>query len=296
MRYLEFRLTISNDLSYNSTVFSSIAANDYYVYSVNEVFTDPATTNFVGFHYPDCSNDHFGGCNLTQISADRVSKQLFEQARTGLLERLEPLECLNAYAQIFQTGRGSLLLVSDSDVDGFSTDTAMLKWELGEMMATGAVTQCPPYTWMCGDSNCGNPCQYRLGGFRKDISTWRPFQKDIKYCLAERIEQHCRLLYSSGLLITVIVLNAFKVFIMLYLAFGILETPLMTIGDAISSFLQRPDPTTKGMGLAAKRDFRRQEQISRNFSALTDPKQYRSEPKSRSKGASISRWIVCMFL
>jgi hypothetical protein len=44
---------------------------------------------------------------------------------------------------------------------------------------------------------------------------------------------------------------------MFYIAFKIQEEPLMTMGDAVASFLEEEDLTTKGMCLSTLEDFRK---------------------------------------
>jgi hypothetical protein len=42
---------------------------------------------------------------------------------------------------------------------------------------------------------------------------------------------------------------------MLYISYGALSEPLITVGDAVSSFLDNTDPTTSGLCLSTRDDF-----------------------------------------
>ncbi|KAK4900112.1 hypothetical protein LTR27_002875 [Elasticomyces elasticus] len=70
----------------------------------------------------------------------------------------------------------------------------------------------------------------------------------IKYCLAETFPAHCAVHISSKLLIAVIVCNVLKIACMLATLCARRFRPLVNIGDAVASFLERPDPKTSKNG------------------------------------------------
>ena len=83
--------------------------------------------------------------------------------------------------------------------------------------------------------------------------TWKPFHKPVEYCYSLPSEEHCKLQFSVGLLVTVVVLNLVKAGLMLACALGWREEPpLLTVGDAVASFLERPDASTRGMCLLTR--------------------------------------------
>jgi hypothetical protein len=278
-------------LFYNSTVFSSIAANEYYVYSVNEAFMDPNAQNFTSIgQYPGTN------CRGGRCSSISTARQLFDQAKGGTLQRLDTMSCLNAYAQNFQTTQGSLLLVVSDDSPGFNKGEPTLMYEDGESFPTGEFNKCPPFEWICNNdgARCSEPCDFRLGTQRSDVSTWKPFTKEIRYCLSETLEEHCCLQYSVHLAIVVIILNAAKAVMMLYLAFGVKESPLMTVGDAISSFLQESDGHTEGMCLVTKADVRKGTRHGNGWTPLARP--FIGKRRMRFASASAARWSISMSL
>ena len=270
-------------------MFSSIAGNEYYVYSVNENFEDRQYTNFSGYDYPSAI---YNG----DVGSQTVAQEMFLRAQEGTLEKLQPSACIDAYATNFQTSRGSVLLVvPNTSSDRFNVSRPILEFEDQEELPVNEFNRCPPFGWICNQlgRECNRPCQFRLGSLRGNLTAWQPFHKEILYCLSVKVEENCRLQYSTHLATVVVILNAVKAMIMLYLVFGIKELPLMTVGDAVSSFLQRPDATTDGMCLVAKKDIRK----DRHGDGWTQSaRQYSSMPQKRFAGASTSRWWISMIL
>lgn len=74
-------------------------------------------------------------------------------------------------------------------------------------------------------------------------------QYNITGCLAIKAPEHCQLLYSPPICIITMLAGCAKIAAML-LAARIgrgRSPPLLTVGDAVASFLTNPDPTTKGL-------------------------------------------------
>ncbi|KAH8429848.1 uncharacterized protein LDX57_007519 [Aspergillus melleus] len=66
------------------------------------------------------------------------------------------------------------------------------------------------------------------------------------HCLIKEAEEHCQLFFSPPIAIVVIICNATKVICMLLTTRGKRRDLMLTVGDALSSFLTRPDSTTRG--------------------------------------------------
>ncbi|KAJ5813671.1 uncharacterized protein N7503_000421 [Penicillium pulvis] len=68
-------------------------------------------------------------------------------------------------------------------------------------------------------------------------------------CLAIKAEEHCELLYSPPICIAIVLASLVKVIAMFLSARSSRSrsVPLLTIGDAVASFIEEPDPTTKGL-------------------------------------------------
>jgi hypothetical protein len=83
-----------------------------------------------------------------------------------------------------------------------------------------------------------------------DASRWKTFHgRKPEYCLSEKVNQTCALRFSSSLAWVVISFNILKLLLLLAccLSNGPLgkERPILTVGDAISSYLRRNDETTR---------------------------------------------------
>ncbi|OJD17200.1 hypothetical protein AJ78_02693 [Emergomyces pasteurianus Ep9510] len=74
----------------------------------------------------------------------------------------------------------------------------------------------------------------------------------IEGCLSEILPESCQLMFSFPIAITVLVLNFLNIACIFMAARDTRVDVLLTIGDAISSFLSRPDPNSRGRCLSSK--------------------------------------------
>ncbi|ODM21052.1 hypothetical protein SI65_04105 [Aspergillus cristatus] len=74
----------------------------------------------------------------------------------------------------------------------------------------------------------------------------------VDYCLSQKVEEECQLLFSLPICIIVILCNIVKIVCMFMTAHDPRKEIFLTVGDAISSFLNRPDMTTEGNCLLSK--------------------------------------------
>lgn len=85
--------------------------------------------------------------------------------------------------------------------------------------------------------------------------TWQLDGLRVEYCLSQPVEEHCRVQLSIVIMIIVIICNLIKMLIMGYIAWRRPSEPLITLGDAVASFSDDPDMTTKGNCLAGATRF-----------------------------------------
>ncbi|KAJ5647461.1 hypothetical protein N7490_003833 [Penicillium lividum] len=91
-----------------------------------------------------------------------------------------------------------------------------------------------------------------------------------KDCIQIAAEEKCQLLYSPTICIVVSICALAKV-IAMYFAARISRSrsvPLLTLGDAVASFMTKPDPTTEGMCWLSRRD------VSRGLWGKKKPKRW----------------------
>lgn len=240
-------LRANENCSYNSVIFSSIATNNYAVFVVDSAFVDATSVDDVK--------------NIPE-PIKYVAMDLREAARNRSLQRLDNSACIQAYAHDYLSDRSNLLLVA-SDANSTSTPAVFSIATINNVELTNS-RNCAPdlYAWICADARCFSPCQSHLSEVLADAEHWRPnhledeIASEAKYCLSQQTPEHCKLQFSLQIVIVVIVINTLKMVLMLYVVFGLKETPLMTIGDAVASFLNEEDPTTKGCCLVSKFDIK----------------------------------------
>lgn len=79
----------------------------------------------------------------------------------------------------------------------------------------------------------------------------------VKYCLAQSTPEACRIGVIPSILVVVLVYNLVKIVCLLWTFWMLRFEPLATLGDAISSFLDRRDPNTSGYGAISFTDLKR---------------------------------------
>ena len=124
-----------------------------------------------------------------------------------------------------------------------------------------------------------------------DPNNWKVFDNKVSYCLFEPMRQFCQLRYSYSILLTVIIANIIKAACMLATIYHSSPT-LVTIGDAIESFLLRPEPRTIGVCTAHKGDFETWDWSGEGAIA----QQWHRRPKFWLQSLSWTRWITCNIL
>ncbi len=126
-----------------------------------------------------------------------------------------------------------------------------------------------------------------------DAEAWAPQDWNAKYCLSETVPGKCGFNINLAIVLIVIICNVGKLITMSVVAFSTkLGRPLMTIGDAVSSFLDNPDESTENMCLTSKHDI-----VSSpgNWSS-EQPRLWQLAPRRWYYAASKSRWWICISL
>lgn len=176
----------------------------------------------------------YGYINLTDSYPRLRETQLFfaqHSTDSDSVQRMEPADCAAAYA-------GGL--VSDySDVLVIATDHSSNRSAGFLAFTTGSSGN-----WVCGGifpdwrsffppSECDTSKTWNVTIWQKELQ--------VDHCLLRRTPQRSRLQLSILFLAVVVVCNLIKGATMLWTAFGPKTAPLVTVGDALSSFLQSSD-------------------------------------------------------
>jgi hypothetical protein len=195
------------------------------------------------------------------------------------LAELTPAECINSYGQNFVTSRGSLLIILDIPEGSANKTNSTLPIVFDRAAGWAGSSWCKEdrFAWVCdqlGHNPCGDSARsdYRdpfLGWaspkrcdgqldtlIREHATDWRPTVADypVAKCLSHTVPQRCKVQASIHLMLVVLFLNTTKAVIMYLAIRWMRNAPLLTIGDAVASFLDRPDQHSKNMCLISRRE------------------------------------------
>lgn len=79
----------------------------------------------------------------------------------------------------------------------------------------------------------------------------------IDHCLSQYVDEQCQLLYNMPIGIVIIICILLKVICLSFLVNIDRRNLFLTVGDAISSYLQNPDPLTRGWCMLSKKTVKR---------------------------------------
>ena len=288
-------------------MYLSLAAYSYEVYGVRQNFVDS----------PECL-----GCTDPIKGADfSFTREIHRKIQENRFQRLDNIDCIDAYATTLQTHRGDLLVVAKSDdivwgnqIDNYRTDDDYLNNENSAVFWTYSLTSGWEYVpqdtfqWICSnypdaDPSSRNPksCDAVVDEIRNSAQNWTIssmtehspsafgfyyMRGPIQYCLRERKESECRVLWSVPIASLVTALNFIKAILIFHVALRIREQPLMTMGDAVVSFLKQPDPWTRNMCLASSKNI---ESARDNF--IAGPKRWTRRTYRWKDATSLTRRI-----
>ncbi|KIX08225.1 uncharacterized protein Z518_02881 [Rhinocladiella mackenziei CBS 650.93] len=229
-------------LVYNSIFYSALATNNYSVLYASQSFLQGASYDTVKF--PDTE-----ACNITDI-----------RSRLNEFIILNNEDCIHAYAKDFVEDRRNVIVVVQNPP---ASEGSLFKTTENEFPAeiTNAYN---PFAWICDNPNvvnqtdacCENeygfvPCSKITPKLVDMADQWSTGGFEVDHCLSEPVESECHLHFSLVLMGVVLGFNILKVIGIAYVVFRLGEPPLVTVGDAIQSFLRNPDRTSEGMCLSS---------------------------------------------
>ena len=162
----------------------------------------------------------------------------------------EPSQCLSDFRPNIITKFASVYIVVSGDTANKSSP--IFDWDR-------SMTEFRDWNSNCtagGASVLSSSC--RVGNTIKKLAQGIPWTingREVKECRVELKRENCKLQFSSGIMMVIILCNLLKVICML--SAGLLDlgsSLLVTIGDAIDSFIREPDEESKGI-YNARKDF-----------------------------------------
>lgn len=264
----------------------------YQVYIVSSDFIDGAA-----FNIPD--GPYLGTGAPSAISTAQAQATLLGyQQNLSSLSKLENLACINAYRQAIQSNYTDVILVSSATNAGNSLIDVFFDVGPSSLNLDTFVTN----SWMC-DPTSSSSCDF--SSLADNAQYWNvtcPWQHNfadvseeditapIQYCSTPPREEQYKLELSLAIILIVVVCNLVKAIGIGFMAWEKNTNPLVTVGDAIASFLRHPDSSTEGNCIAGKTEFgHKQEWPPR-------PSKWTQEATRWYQVVSTRRWIACIFL
>ncbi|KAJ9604505.1 hypothetical protein H2200_011341 [Cladophialophora chaetospira] len=264
-------LTQLIDLRYNSVFYSALATNNYSVLYTSQSFIQGATYDKTKF--PDT-----GACNVTEVQAG---------ARAGNYTVLNNEDCIHAYARDFVEDRRNVIVVVKNPPSNEGSVFNITQNEFPEKITS----QYNPYAWICENPDVVNqtgtqsavnkwgfiPCSKITPKLVDVADQWKTGGFEVDHCLSEPVESQCHLHFNLILMSVVLGFNVLKAIGVAYVVFSLGEAPLITVGDALQSFICNPDSTTEGMCLASHQSIVAASKLGgyKSMPMRYDPKQHR---------------------
>ena len=285
---------LANRSRYNSVVYTSLEVNEFYVAVVTNDYFEPAAYWNVSKVFPNS----FPG-PYHEYDAQRF-KNVLEKFNTSSFsyQDVTALECARLYNTDLMSSHRNLLLIAKRSSNATHNNTV-----LDTIYVPGDGTS--PSSWMYAynkapmaqiyrqNSSICNPSDL-VSGLERGLP-WRVTLKtgeevEISRCKSELRARQCNVQFSLGIMIVVICCNLVKACCMVMTVVRSREPTLVTLGDAIDSFLRIPDPTTMGICFADREFIKREWGRGGRIGS----RQWKQRGVQRWwASASKVRWITC---
>jgi hypothetical protein len=227
---------------------------------------------------------------LANCEKEPFIPQILEKERANIssLQRLSNSECIEAYTTGFVSGRSDVVLVSTLH----NAPNSLLWSKYPFPYLQYGAPDIDHSAWVCTDIP-NSPLFSATCTFQRaqQYSTnWTIDEIPIEYCLSKVVENHGQLQYNVFILLIVAICNFVKALLMTWIALRYKTSALMTLGDALSSFLRTPDQTTEGICLMSSKDIRRGEW------EFAMPQYYRATRDRWWKAVSSTQWWISHFM
>ena len=152
----------------------------------------------------------------------------------GSFEKLSVNDCIRAYSTQYVSARGDVLLVhtqvTEDKFIGY-INSPNDSWPVGWGCPTGIDKSCYEFP-------------------KPDIlspALWESLGETVDYCWSERVNENCKVGFSLYFAVTVMICNFIKVVGIFLTLKTQKRKALITLGDALESFLDEEDTTTRGL-------------------------------------------------
>lgn len=268
-------------LLFNSVVFTNLQANEYFVNPITEDWLDTGaynTSRFIDVLQNE-TEAIVGRTNAPELHATFVNGRFVNTNKTNATyQKLDAASCFAKYGNQYMSDAGNVYIVHEEPVvwrglhlwwpefhfnnsftwynDSTTTPISTKSKALTNRARLPFFSTPQVYLsngWRCPSHTIGSCDVDNTYEVPSDRSRWQPFEAPIKYCMVEEVQERCKLQFSFLIAALVVVSNFVKAVCMaLTLLMYRKHLPLVTLGDAISHFLDHPDPETKGQCLFSR--------------------------------------------
>ncbi|GAB7339979.1 hypothetical protein MBLNU457_6491t1 [Dothideomycetes sp. NU457] len=255
-----FTTSLPLHLLANSIVYSQTYSNDFLVISVTEDFVLGSTWSPINVLVaPPITGMPSTGEWYSINDTDKVViRDMQLQAQNVSLKKLDNEACIEAYAYA-GVSNGAPALYSNWSNVLLVTNVTQHNNLIGSMLVQSPLDS---NQWACTYNQSLDLGDYYLDtnyigscNITTITRNWQIFDAPqqshamtVKYCMAETSVPHCSVKANPLLLLVVMICNITKLGCLAFVLCQSKFEPLVTAGDAISSFLRCPDSTTKGIG------------------------------------------------
>ena len=284
-------------------MYTTLAANDFFVAGMTKNHFEPgadsnATRMFneslllirnataeagredIGYQYPTDSPDF-------QLFTSMLEGYNYS---TPNYEDLTPSQCISLYNTNLLASNRNIFLITNHTSNLTSNDTLpRLSYSYGFQVMLDS-WMCPPSLW--GEQYCDtNKLASKVVSGLPWLVTLRGGEEvEVSGCKSEITKEKCKVQFSLGIMIIVICCNLVKACSMIMTVVRSRQPTLVTLGDAIDSFLRIPDPTTMGICFADRRFIEREWKLGYRVG----PRQWTQNGVQRWwTGVSRTRWRAC---
>ncbi|KAJ5266633.1 hypothetical protein N7478_009441 [Penicillium angulare] len=298
-------------LLYNSMLFESLSTNEFGAMvgpkdlNSSNVYdlTTPAINKCVSCPSINGISDYTPYLNWSEIASELANNNY---------ERRKFSDCRGSS----QTGVRAVIMLAENLTVSDGGNAAILATDNSEDFMNQSVLAIP-YFYTNGSHNASAECQssesvyvayqYEVyGGPYLSAEQAIPNSYVTHECLVIRAPQHCQLLYSPPICL-VIAIAAFAKVCAMFMAARITRKrgkPLLTVGDAIASFISKPDPTTKDLCWMSGKDVRKGawkqsnelEDESAIYKTLSKPRRWLHAPTRLRWSATLILCFGCIFV
>ena len=245
-------------------IFVTYSLNSYDVLVAKESFETKSSDLIINFS----TNRSIAATMNEQYSP--LVNAMWELKNERQLLRYNATDCLNKFAVPLQSAHGNVVLITNktlpnlgnpllNNILGGSEDQTADVFDVyhAGIPTEDAGSSGEQYMWICDQRKAsGNDsCLYQVENIKGNMNNWTLIDgtRTVDHCLVQETPEQCKLQVSLSMSIICIATITFKVIVMFAVAILVNETPIMTTGDAIETFMKDPDPYTQGMCMASKK-------------------------------------------